>query len=75
MAHGPLVFRYYQTEREKKIPLNNFLTPSRGFLSKPRNSSTVGEAEHSVTPPAQPGFSADHIFSRIRRLLFSVSCC
>lgn len=37
----------------KKNPLNNFLTPSRGFLSKPRNSSTVGEAEHSVTVPAQ----------------------
>lgn len=29
-------------------PLNNFPTPSRGFLSKPRNSCAAGEAEHSV---------------------------
>ena len=59
----------------KKNLLNNFLTPSRGFLSKPRNNSAVGEAEHSVTAPAQPPFSADYVFPSTHSLLFSVSCC
>lgn len=63
------------SEKGKKPPLNNFVTPSRGFLSKPRNSSTVGEAERSVTAPAQPGFSADCIFPGSHRLLPPAGCC
>lgn len=71
----PWSFDNIKLKRGKKMPLNNFLTPSRGFLSKPRNSSTVGEAEHSVTAPAQLGFSADYIFPGSHSLLSSASRC
>lgn len=54
-------------------PLNNFPTPSRGFLSKPRNSCAAGEAERSVAAPAQPGFSPDYIFFQYPQTAFFFS--
>lgn len=60
--------------KEEENPLNNFPTPSRGFLSKPRNSCAAGEAERSVTAPAQPGFSPDYIFFQYPQTAFFFPC-